>query len=143
MPVIELDLIIGFLSEKDKLHEIATKIFQEIQVNNLSDIKIPTSALLELELLLRSKKVTDMEIARDITHIIEFPNLIEIPLNSSTLILAQKLRTDYPGLTFFDSLHCSSALLFDGQIIGTDIFFDNVQELTRISPESLIQLSPE
>jgi predicted nucleic acid-binding protein len=143
MPIIELDLIIAFLSEKDNLHEIAIKIFQEIEINNLSDIKIPTSALLELELLLRSKKVIDMEIAKDITHIIEFPNLKELPLTSSTLILAQKLRTDYPGLTFFDSLHCASALLFDGKIIGSDSFFDKIQELTRISPDSLLQIPPE
>ncbi len=143
MPVIELDLLIGFLSDKDNLHEIALEIFQEIQLNNLKDIKIPTSALLELELLLRSKKVVDMEIAKDMTHIVEFPNLTELPLTSSTLILAQKLRTDYQGLTFFDSLHCASALLFDSKIISSDSFFNKIQELTRILPESLIQKSPE
>ncbi|MDD1777552.1 MAG: PIN domain-containing protein [Candidatus Helarchaeota archaeon] len=137
MPMIELDLIIGFLSETDNLHATALKIFQDIQINSLKNVRIPTSALLELELLLRSKKVADMEINKDITHIVEFPNLIESPLNSSTLILAQKLRTDYPGLTFFDSLHCASALLFDNKIISSDNFFDKIEELTRIKPLSL------
>lgn len=141
MPVIELDLIIGFLSEKDHLHKTALKIFQGIQTNTIKNVKIPCSALLELELLLRSKKVANMEIAKDILHIVEFPNLMELPLNSSILILAQKLRTDYSGLTFFDSLHCAAALLFDTKIISSDIFFDKIQQLIRIEPISFTQES--
>jgi len=138
MPIIELDLIIGFLSDKDKNHIIATKIFHNIKNNALKDIKIPTSALLELELVLKSKRVPESEITKDIIHLIEFPNISEFPLDSRVLVLAQKLRAEYFGLTFFDSLHCASALLFDNTIINTDQLFDNIHELKRIPPDSLI-----
>lgn len=138
MPIIELDLIIGFLSDKDKNHITATKIFHNIKNNALKDIKIPTSALLELELVLKSKRVPESEITKDIIHLIEFPNISEFPLDSRVLVLAQKLRAEYFGLTFFDSLHCASALLFDNTIINTDQLFDNIHELKRIPPDSLI-----
>ena len=43
--VIKFDLIIGFLTVKDNYHEIVFKILQEIQINNLKNVKIPTRAL--------------------------------------------------------------------------------------------------
>ena len=55
MPAIELDLIIAFLNRADRLHSIAARVFEDIAGGRLVGVAIPSSALLELELVLRSR----------------------------------------------------------------------------------------
>ena len=68
----------------------------------------------------------------------ELGGIKETPLNSSVLILALNLKNKF-DLTYFDSLHCSSALLNDKIIIGTDSDFKKVSDLTLITPKEFLK----
>lgn len=91
---------------------------------------------MEYELLLKSKKIKTPELIRDIIHFKALENIKEIPLNSSIIILAQKLR-ETNNLTYFDSLHCASAMHADGIIISTDKDFKNIKNLKLMEPNTL------
>jgi predicted nucleic acid-binding protein len=132
-----LDLLIGLISESDKLHIISKRIFELINSNELRNVYIPSSALLEYELTLKSKGIKDYEILKDIAHFKNIENINELPLNSSIIISAIKLREKY-FLTYFDSLHAAGALYFDGVIIGTDEDYSKINELEIINPKTLI-----
>lgn len=97
---------------------------------------------MEYELLLKSKKIKTPELIKDIIHFKALENIKEIPLNSSIIILAQKLRESY-NLTYFDSLHCASALHADGMIISTDKDFKNIKNLKLIAPNTLLSSKKE
>ncbi|MFO8020615.1 MAG: PIN domain-containing protein [Promethearchaeia archaeon] len=138
IPLIELDLIVGLISEEDTLHEIAKEIFTLINSKQIKNISIPSSVFLEYELLLKSKKIETNEIVKDLVNFRELNDIKEIPLTSSVLIHAFSLRNQY-NLTYFDSLHCASALHVDGVIIGTDSDFDEISNLTLISPTDFLK----
>ncbi len=55
MPVIELGMLIALVNRRDKLHEISRKLFKKIIGGELKNVVIPTSALLEYELILKSR----------------------------------------------------------------------------------------
>jgi len=132
-----LDLLIGLVFEKDSLHDISEKIFNRVKLNKINDIYIPTSVYLEYELILKSKGVDEQDIMQDIIHFKNIPNIGELPLNSSILINASILRKLY-DLTYFDSLHCASALNFDNTCISTDKDFEKIPNLILIKPQNLI-----
>ncbi|HDI46818.1 MAG TPA: type II toxin-antitoxin system VapC family toxin [Candidatus Methanomethylia archaeon] len=63
-------------------------------------------------------------------------NLGEVPLTSSVLIEASRLREQFK-LTYFDSLHAASALLHDGKIASIDAAYSRIPELEVIDPRTL------
>lgn len=89
-------------------------------------------------MLLKSKKIDSTEIIEDIVNFRELKFIEEISLNSSILILALSLREEY-NLTYFDSLHCASALKIDGIIISSDSSFNLVHNLKAINPSDVLE----
>jgi len=137
MPVIELDMLIAYVNKADELHSVAVKIFNAIVNRKLKNIGVPSSAYLEYELVLKSKGYDDESISKDIQAFKNIKNLEEIPLSSNVIIEASRLRQTYK-LTYFDSLHAASALLFDGKIISTDNAYRRVFELEVIDPKEIM-----
>ncbi len=135
-------MLIGLISSFDKLHDVSKEIFEKINSNEIKNMYIPSSVFMEYELLLKSKKIKTSELIRDIIHFKTLENIKEIPLNSSIIILAQKLRENH-NLTYFDSLHCASALHADGIIISTDKDFKNIKNLKLIAPNTLLSSKEE
>lgn len=133
-----MDLLIALISSYDKLHEVSKAIFGKIKTNDLKNVHIPTSVFLEYELLLKSRKIEESEIIKDIIHFKILENIKEISLDSSIIILAQELRAKY-RLTYFDSLHCASALQEEGIIISTDAEFKKIPNLKVIDPKTLLK----
>ena len=133
MPIIELDLLIAFINKADKHHSIADKIFQKIKNNKLKNIHIAVSALLEYELVHKSKGYKEDEIKEDLKLFQKYPNLNEAPITTQTLIKAIELRKTY-NLTYFDSLHAATAIQTDKKIISTDTIYDEIPQLKRINP---------
>lgn len=130
--------MIGLISITDKLHDISTRIFELINSNKLKEVYIPSSAYLEYELLLKSRNVDEIDIIKDIIHFQNIKNVKEFPLDSSIIVIASKLREKY-NLTYFDSLHCASALTIDNTIIGTDEDFKKIPNLKTIDPNSYLK----
>ncbi len=140
MPIIELDMMIAFVNASDHLHRVAVEIFRKIAEGELTDGAIPASAYIEYELLLRSRGYDRAAIEGDIETFRRFPNLEEIPLSSDILLKASKLRASY-SLTYFDSLHAASALLYDGAIISVDEAYRRVEALRALDPRAFIDNS--
>ena len=136
MPVIELDMLIALVNRSDRLHGVATRLFQSIASGGLKEVRLASSALLEYELVLRSRGYDEGEIGKDIEAFRLIPNLGEVPLTSEVLVKASELRETY-SLTYFDSLHCATAILSDGQIISSDNAYEAVPEVRRVDPLSL------
>ncbi len=136
MPAIELDMLIAYVNRADELHGVAVKIFNAIVNRKLKNIGVPSSAYLEYELVLKSKGYDDESISKDIQAFQNIKNLEEIPLSSNVIIEASRLRQKYK-LTYFDSLHAASALLFDGKIISTDNAYKRILELEVIDPRDI------
>ena len=136
MPVIELDMILALLNRADKLHAAASRLFEKIISGELSNVSIPASAYLEYELVMRSRGYSSRGIVDDIISLRSIPGLGEVPLTSSVLLSASRLREAY-GLTYFDSLHASSALHHDGAIISVDGDYRRVPMLKVMDPREL------
>ncbi|MFQ5711408.1 MAG: type II toxin-antitoxin system VapC family toxin [Candidatus Geothermarchaeales archaeon] len=136
MPVVELDMIMGFVNTLDALHEVAGQLFRRIKGGDLKDVYVASSAYLEYELLLRSRGYGEAEIREDLRAFREYPNLREAPLIIDVMILASDLRERY-DLTYFDSLHAASALTLNEKIVSVDEAYDGVDELERVDPADL------
>jgi predicted nucleic acid-binding protein len=136
VPIIELDLLIAFVNASDKHHEAADRVFREIMDGKVKDVKVASSAYLEYELVHRSLGYPLEDTRREIFSFKNFPGLGEEPLTSEVMLEAMRLRETI-DMTYFDSLHASTALLNDHKIISTDSVYDKVDGLTRIEPEQL------
>ena len=138
MPVIELDMLIAFVNRLDKLHKIADNLFKRIVSGEIRDIKVATSAYLEYEIILRSKGYKEIEIRKDLNAFRGIPNLGESPLTLNVILKASEIREKY-GLTYFDSLHGATAMLYDGKIISSDKAYEGVNGLKAINPAEFVQ----
>jgi len=133
MPIIELDILIAFVNKADKLHNVAIEIFNKITTGELKGIIVPTSAYIEYELILKSRGYSEDDVRSDIEAFKRVKNLGEVPLTSNIIVKASKLRETY-GLTYFDSLHAASALLYDKTIISIDEAYRRVPKLKVLDP---------
>jgi predicted nucleic acid-binding protein len=105
-------------------------------VASLKRVAVAVSAYLELELIMRSKVFDHNEIIKNILMFKSIPKLEEAPLTSDTILNAVRIRANY-GLTYFDSLHASTALLYDGVIISVDEDYKRVRGLKVVDPRRL------
>lgn len=136
MPVIELDMILALLNRADRLHAVASRLFEKIARGELKRVAVAVSAYLEMELIMRSKGFDHNEIIKNILMFKSIPKLGEAPLTSDAILNAVRIRANY-GLTYFDSLHASTALLYDGVIISVDEDYKRVQGLKVVDPRKL------
>lgn len=137
MPAIELDLLIAFVNVSDRHHRVADRVFQRIMTGKIKDVNTASSAYLEYDLVHRSLAYPVEDTRREISSFKNFPNLGEEPLTARVIIEAMRLRETVKGMTYFDSLHASTAILGDGAIISTDPIYDNVDGLNRIDPSKI------
>lgn len=137
MPVIELDLLIAFVNASDRHHQVANRIFQKIMTGEIKEVKTASSAYLEYELIDRSRGYLVGDTRREISSFKNFPNLGEKPLTAKIIIEAMRLRETINAMTYFDSLHASTAMHSDGEIISLDDIYDKVEGLTRIEPSKI------
>ena len=134
MPVIELDMLVALVNPRDRLHELADRLFSKIAAGKVK-AAVASSALLEYELLLRSRGYPEHEIRRDISA---FRSLLpDVPITSEVIVRASEVRERY-GLTYFDSLHAASAMTADGVIVSTDRDYERVENLKAVRPEDFL-----
>ncbi|MEM3694330.1 MAG: hypothetical protein QXI39_09965 [Candidatus Bathyarchaeia archaeon] len=66
MPIVELDLLIALVNREDRLHGSASKLFEVTARGKIRNLAIATSALIEYEIILRSRGYSEEDIAIDI-----------------------------------------------------------------------------
>jgi predicted nucleic acid-binding protein len=129
--IIELDSLIAYVNKKDKHHELVSKFFEYVAAGKYKNVKVATSAYLEYSLLLKSKGYSEADVREDLLYFRNFPNLGEAPLTLEVFIKASELREKY-NLSFFDSLHVATSLLFDGVIVSLDKAYRSVKGLKAL-----------
>ena len=127
-------MLFAFLNRKDKQHNIATRIFTEIESGY--QIHIPSSVLLEMELIYKSEG-REEDLTEHMVNLLAIKGLNPVPLTPEVILLAISLHQDY-NLSFFDSHHASASLQGDGILISTDKAFRPVKGLNLLSPHDFI-----
>lgn len=121
-------------------------LLKHIKERRMMGIKVDTLALHELELnlkvgniLIEGRKATLEDIAKlfkDLGQLLSLYNINTQPLTCEQIAKAADLRSSY-NLTFYDSHHAASALLYDSKIISTDEGYEHIKDLTRINPYTI------
>lgn len=117
-----------------------------IERGRITGVKIGSLALHELELNLKAGNILverrkaalrDMvEFFTDLSRLLSIYNIEIFPLSCEQIARAADLRERYK-LTFYDSHHASSAMLYDSEIISNDTAYDGIKDLTRIDPYTM------
>ena len=90
-------------------------------------------------ILIEERRTTLEDIAKfftDLSRLLSLYDLNIFPLTCEQIAKAANLRKKY-NLTFYDSHHAASAMLYDSKIISTDNTYDSVVDLKRINPYSI------
>ena len=90
-------------------------------------------------ILIEERRATLEDIAKfftDLSQLLSLYKLSTFPLTCEQIAKAANLRKKY-NLTFYDSHHAASAILYDSRIISTDNTYDSVIGLKRINPYSV------
>ncbi len=90
-------------------------------------------------ILIEERRATLEDIAKfftDLNQLLSLYKLSVFPLTCEQIAKAANLRKKY-NLTFYDSHHAASAMLYDSKIISTDNTYNSVIGLKRINPYTL------
>ncbi len=138
--LIDTDVILAHLKEKDKLKEVAEKVFSKISKGEL-EVIANRESLHEIYYILRDEeKLPISDILSKIGALVSIPNLTWIPTTIDVDLLALALMQQY-GITYtFEAYQIATCLLHDKDktIISTNHDYDRVSLIKRIDPASLI-----
>ena len=134
MPVADTELIFA-LNPNDKKHSAA------LEALTIKGLKVPDTALLEFQTVLRARGRKASEVAsavESLSYILKRSGVKEAHTLNTVLIIKQAEIEEKYGLTYFDSLIAASTLKLDGVVVSDDADFDRVPGLTRIpiTPET-------
>jgi PIN domain nuclease of toxin-antitoxin system len=136
MPVLETDFLKGLVDVRDRLHIHSVRALAKVMSDGWA---VASSSLLELDLILKNANIALPE-RHDIFESLkaEFDAETVLPLSHAVLSQAALLQLKYPIPKFyFDSIHVSTAVLHDGEIVSSDREFDQITEVRRIPLEKL------
>ncbi len=134
MVLIETDIILALSSRKDRHHSEAKEILER-----LSHAVLSPYTLAEIDLLVSSGtlKVKPVPYYNSLYRALSYYKVTVLPLDPRRFSTAWKLREKY-NLTFFDSLHASSAIVSGEVLVSYDKSYSNVEELDYIHPRDLL-----
>lgn len=135
MPLIETDVIIGFLNRGYRYHREARLLFEKISQGELK-ASISSVSLIEMQLIYKSKEI-EFQFEFDLAEFQAINNLKWAPLDVKSSLSAISFRKRY-NLSFFDSLHVGIAVNLDKRIISEDKKYDNISGLSKISLKDFI-----
>ena len=128
MPIVDTEFLFA-LAPIDRKHERA---MESLSIKNL---RVPDTALFEFQIVLRARGRKAGEVAKAIEAVREIlgKTAREIQTISTGLFLKQAEVEIKYGLSYFDSLIATSALITDATVVSDDRDFDRVPGLKRIS----------
>src|SRR3972149_6959409 len=130
MPVLKTDFLKGLLDESDRLHKHCARALSKVARDGWT----VASSMIELDLLLKNAKIRHAD-RHDMFESLkaEFDVEIVLPVSQAVLSQAALLQSKYSFAKFyFDSIHVSTAVLHDGNIVSSDREFDQITEVRRI-----------
>ncbi|MGC9149205.1 MAG: type II toxin-antitoxin system VapC family toxin [Sulfolobales archaeon] len=136
MAVIETDIILTLISSRDKRHREAVEIIRSIKT-----LKMSPYALIKLDLLILFNRleVKLSEFYEAFSKMLSYYDIEIIKPNPKHLTKGWELREKY-GLTYFDSLHASVALIENETLISYDKRYLGLRELKYLTPQEALRL---
>src|SRR5208283_3747147 len=120
--IVESDFLFG-LRKSDVRH---SKVIAALEMHKNGRLRITplSSAALEVRAVLYSRGVQSKDIEETFTLmaalLAEYDINDTLPVNISDMIVAERLRQDEPGLTFFDSLHAAASKRLGVTILSSE-----------------------
>ncbi len=128
--LVETDFLLA-LNPRDRNHEWALNLLEEARSNALI-LYVSPAALIELALFLKSRGVDDIVLSEVFEAITDAITLYTAPhypiLTFKHLRYASELRSRYPELSFFDSIHASTSIIDKLVYMGLDSVVKKVIE---------------
>lgn len=120
MPVIDTLVLFAAADSKDKWHQIGSKLLNDVNENQ--EWYIPSFALLEFDLVLKSREYSESDRMEKLALLInDYPHLEEktIPITPKIIHETARVESLYL-LDYFDAGMVASALILDKKIATTD-----------------------
>jgi len=135
MALIETDIILALISITDRHHNDAVKIIKKVK-----PLKLSPYTIIELDLLIISGKIeVKMPVFyENLMETLRYYNVEIVKPSPKHLVKGWKLREKY-GLTYFDSLHASTAIIENEPLISYDKSYQNIEELRYITPQEALE----
>jgi len=135
MVLIETDIILALASAGDKHHREAVEV-----VRSIKPLRLSPYALVELDLLILSGRIEVRipEFYEGLANTLIYYGIEVVKPSPKHFEKAWKLRERY-GLTYFDSLHASTAIVENEVLVSYDRIYSNVKELRCITPQEALR----
>jgi len=135
MPVLETDFLVALINKRDFHHTEAVQYLERSE-----ELRLSPYAILELDLMILSRKLEVADYQRLFEYLGEALALYDVVVEAVDLghfPVAKRLRERY-GLTYFDSLHASVAILIGEPIVSYDRAYSSVEGLKHIDPRKAL-----
>lgn len=135
MVLIETDVILALASSRDKHHSEAVRI-----VRSVRPLKLSPYTLIELDLLIHSGKleVKTPEFYDGLDKTLSYYGIEIVKPSPKHFEKGWELREKH-GLTYFDSLHASTAITEKEVLVSYDRTYLNVRELRYLTPQEALK----
>ncbi len=137
--MLETDVLFAHLKEKDWLKEAAERILATIDRGGLGRVLVSRECLHELYYLVRRLEWSPSDLLTRVGALTRIRNLMWLPTDADTDLLALSLISTYKLSSIFDAYHAAACLLRDPQheIMSTDPVYERIPQIKRIDPRSL------
>ena len=135
MVLIETDIILALASSSDKHHGEAVKI-----IKNVKPLKLSPYALVELDLLIHSGRL-EVRIPAfydGLVKVLSYYGVEVIRPSPRHLEKGWELRERY-SLTYFDSLHASTAIVEGEALVSYDRTYSSIGGLRYLTPQEALK----
>lgn len=126
--LVESDFLLG-LREGDRNHAYVLKALGMHKRGSLQ-LRILSSAAMEIRAVLYSRGLTLKQV-EDVISLIDsmlndFKVRIYVAIKLSDIVLSERMRSGFSGLTFFDSLHASASKRLGMPLLSNDPIYKEV-----------------
>ena len=131
--LLDSDIFIAVIKEKDKLKQASLKILKAIERRKLKNAYASVASIQEIIFWLLNRGFKD-KILLTASRVFKIKNLEWIPLDEKVFLTASALIEEYE-LGAFDAYIAATALLKDRVILSSDHIYDKIRGIRRMSPE--------
>ena len=136
MALIETDFLLALASKDDVHHNEIIKLIKLIK-----PLKLSPYSLMELDLIILSGriKVRIPEFYESLDKVLTYYGIEIIKPSPKHIAKGWEIREKYE-LTYFDSLHASTAIIENEMLVSYDKIYSNIEELRYCNPRDLLKM---
>ncbi len=128
--LVESDLFIAVIKERDRLKPAASSILENIEAGKVAGTYASVAVIQEIVFwLLREGRAAD--ILTTVDALLNIKNLEWIDLSKDLCLNAAALIEEYQ-LSPFDAYHAATAISRDSKILSSDHAYDKIKSIERV-----------